>query len=110
MNLKFLTAGIAACLLIYTYASKAGETVLPDADILKSTIVVDCGQWPPENDDELAKNFMSNCQKNSKLIGYAQAWALTMENVPKEALQNPKSFNCPPVAKPNIGYACLGLR
>ena len=109
MNFKFLIAGTVACLLMVTSAFGAGETVLPDVDILESAVVVDCGQWPPENDDELAGNCKSNCQKNSKLLGYAEAWAPTMENVPEAALKNPRSFSCPPVAEANIGYACLGL-
>jgi hypothetical protein len=83
---------------------------LPDPELLASAIVIDCGQWPIELDEQLATQFRSNCQKNSKLMGYSQAWTLTQENVPQAVFDNPSSFSCKVVAKENTGYYCVGIR
>jgi hypothetical protein len=110
MNLKLLkVCGIACCLMFISNAS-AAESGLPGLDVLKSATVIDCGQWPAENDADLAESFGTDCKANGKLLGYKQAWALKMENAPEEALKNPGSFPCPSVVAPNIGYVCLGKK
>lgn len=87
-----------------------GGDPLPNPDVLESGIVIDCGQWPPEYAEELGSSFRAACEKNSKLIGYSRAWVLQLKNVPRAALENPKSFRCKAVAEQNTGYACVGVK
>jgi len=105
----------AACLALASvspgFAGETGESdPVPDMEVLESAIVIDCGQWPTELDQQLAAQFRSNCQENSKLMGYSQAWTLTLENIPETVFRNPNSFRCKAVAEENIGYFCVGIR
>ena len=110
MNLNLLkVCGIVFCMMFLSNAW-AAEAGLPSPDVLKSATVIDCGQWPAENDAEFAESFSSDCKANGKLLGYKQTWALKMENAPEEALKKPGSFPCPSVVAPNIGYVCLGKK
>ena len=110
MKSRLLATCAAVAVVVATTSASGEEQTVPEPEVLQSGIVVDCGQWPPENDPELSPGFRANCEKNAKLIGYTRSWTLTSENVPKVVLDNPKSFRCGAVAENNIGYYCVGIR
>ncbi len=103
---------VAACVVVPALqASDEGSgDPPPEREVIKSAVVIDCGQWPIEHDQELATRFRQNCQSNSKSMGYVQAWTLTEANVPQAALDHPRSFRCKAVAENNTGYYCLAVK
>lgn len=102
-------ASILIGLSVSAVAQETGtESVLPDPEILASGIIIDCGQWPPAQEQELGANFRNRCERDSKRIGYKQAWVVKMENIPEAVKEHRRSFSCPEVAEQNNGYACIG--
>ena len=111
ISVSLTIAGLALALALPTHAEgDTAETPLPEPEVLSAGKVIDCGQWPPEYEQDMGTRFRENCQKNSKLMGYSRAWTLTFEQVPQSVRDDPKSFRCRAPQSPNKGYACLGVK